>query len=168
MKITVTPSSTKEKTILQRLMQLYLHDFTEFTDADVDRFGKYAYSLGEFWKNPNRRPFFIRVDEQLAGFALVGLQATSLVEPPKKVNFIAEFFVLRKYRKHGIGEFAARWVFDQFPGDWEVDEIEKNLPAQAFWRKIIARYTNGNFLEVHRNDDDHHGPIQIFSNRLIS
>jgi predicted acetyltransferase len=164
MKITLTPSSVKEKPILARLMQLYLYDFSEFTNNDVDKFGKYPFPLTEFWKNPNRRPFLIRVDDQIAGFVLVGLQATSLLTPPKKVNFIAEFFVMKKYRKHGVGEFAARYVFDQFPGDWEVDEIAENLPAQAFWRKIIHRYTHGQFQEVVLDNEDHQGPIQIFRN----
>ena len=165
MNITLTPATLDEKPVLQRLMQLYLHDFTEFTGDDVDKFGKFPYRLGEFWKNPHRRPFLIRVEDQIAGFVLAGLQATSLVVPPQKVNFIAEFFVMKKYRKHGIGEYAARWVFDQFPGEWEVDQIAKNLAAQAFWRKIIDRYTNGQFQEVFLNNDNHHGPIQTFNNQ---
>jgi predicted acetyltransferase len=165
MNISLTPISLKEKSILQRLMQIYLYDFTEFTENELDKFGKYPFALTEFWNNPHRLPFLIRVDDQIAGFVLVGLQATSLIVPPKKVNFIAEFFVLKKHRKHGVGEFAARWVFDQFPGDWEVDQIAENLPAQAFWRKIIARYTNGQFQEVFLNNDNHHGPIQTFNNQ---
>lgn len=116
MNITLAPASLQEKPLLDRLMQLYLYDFTKFNEADLDKFGKYRYPLTEFWKNPNRRPFLIRANDQIAGFVLVGLQATSLYEPPKKVNFIAEFFVMKKYRKQGIGEFAARYVFDQFPG----------------------------------------------------
>ncbi|NUM46450.1 MAG: GNAT family N-acetyltransferase [Anaerolineales bacterium] len=165
MNISLTPIAPQEKTILQRLMQLYLYDFSEFTGNDLDKFGKYPFALTEFWNNPQRRPYLIRVGDHIAGFVLVGLHATSLLAPPKKVNFIAEFFVMKKHRKHGVGEFAARWVFDQFPGDWEVDQIAENLPAQAFWRKIIHRYTNGQFQEVVLNNENHDGPLQYFSNR---
>lgn len=165
MHLTLTPASLEEKPLLERLMQLYLYDFTEFDGDDVDEQGFYAYPyLPRNWEESNRRPFFIRVDGKLAGFVLIRLGIEGLIDPPRLVNTVAEFFVMKKYRQGGLGEFAARWVFDQFPGHWEIEELASNVPAQAFWRKIISRYTNENFREEDIENNHYRGLIQTFTN----
>ena len=68
---------------------------------------------------------------------------------------------MKKYRKEGIGKQAAFYLFDLFPGTWEVAELETNLPAQIFWRKVISEYTDNNYLEIRK--DNWHGPIQHFT-----
>jgi predicted acetyltransferase len=60
---------------------------------------------------------------------------------------MAEFFVLRMYRRHGVGSEAARSLFEAHAGAWEVHEVAANTPAQAFWRRIIASVTAGHFEE---------------------
>lgn len=83
---------------------------------------------------------------------------------PEDVNengLYAEFFVMKKYRKKGVGQYVAVEIFNKFRGFWKVAQIESNLPAQIFWRKIIERYTNNNYQEI--REDDWEGPIQTFS-----
>ena len=58
---------------------------------------------------------------------------------------MAQFFVMRGYRREGVGRTAATILFDRHPGPWEVRVIEENLPAEAFWRSVIERYTSGAF-----------------------
>ena len=77
---------------------------------------------------------------------------------------IAEFFVMRKYRRMGVGRTAAFAAFEQFPGHWEVSQIFQNLPAQHFWRKVIAEYTHGNYREVVLDNEVWQGPVQTFEN----
>ncbi len=164
MNITLTPATLEEKPILERLLQLYLYDFTEFDKDDVNEQGLFAYpALSRNWEDPDRHPFLIRVDGKLAGFVLMREGIEGLIEPPRKVNTIAEFFVLKKYRQGGIGEFAARWIFDQFKGHWEIEELSSNLPAQTFWRKIVNRYTHGDFREVTFENKHYQAIIQTFS-----
>ena len=50
---------------------------------------------------------------------------------------IAEFFVMRKYRRHGVGTHAATRIFEQYPGRWTVREQVVNRAAAAFWRRAI-------------------------------
>lgn len=124
-------------------MQLYLHDFSEFTREDVDANGQYPYAYFDHYFRPNegesRHALFIRVDGQLAGFALV--------RQVNARNSMAEFFVMRKYRRSGVGSAAAREAFARFPGEWKVAELAANLPAQAFWRKVIGSFTHGAYTE---------------------
>ena len=65
---------------------------------------------------------------------------------------MAEFFVMSKYRRRGVGSEAARFAFDRFPGRWEVREMAANTPAQAFWRRVIGDYTGDNFTERRLDD----------------
>ena len=60
----------------------------------------------------------------------------------------------------GVGRAVACQIFDRFPGQWRVAQDEGNLPAQAFWRRVISQYTGGRSEEVW--DPAWRGPIQAF------
>src|SRR5690606_11754215 len=128
--------------------------------------GRYGYGyLDRYWTEPGRYPFLIRVDRKLAGFVLVRrgtyfpeLQAASAELP----YMVAEFFILRKYRRRGVGAYAAREVFDRFPGRWEVAEMPENTAAQAFWRRVIGEYTGGRYEEFLMENDRWRWPVQVF------
>jgi predicted acetyltransferase len=61
---------------------------------------------------------------------------------------MGEFFIARQYRRLGFGKSVATALFDNFGGFWEVREMPTNGPAQAFWRSVIADYTDGAFTET--------------------
>lgn len=162
MKIELNPAALEEKVLLERLMELYLYDFSEFDRVDVDDQARYGYPfLDRYWDEAGRRPFLIRVDGVLAGFVLVfefsllGLAG----------HMIAEFFVMRKFRRMGVGRTAAIAAFAQFPGHWEVSQVFQNVTGQRFWRKVIAEYTRGNYREVGLNNEVWQGPVQTFENK---
>jgi predicted acetyltransferase len=73
-----------------------------------------------------------------------------------------QFFVMRRYRRCGVGEAAARWLFARYPGRWQVRERHNNLPAQAFWHAIIGRYTSGRYDELSIERSPTGGPVQFF------
>ena len=140
------------KSVLRQLMELYNHDFSEFTKEDVDEHGFYGYSyLDHYWTEDDRHPFFIKVDGCFAGFVLVKKTACG------KANTIAEFFVMRKHRKLGVGKIAAKLVFDLFKGAWEVRVLNVNTLALPFWRRVIDEYTNGDFVYCPEPTDDWDG-----------
>jgi predicted acetyltransferase len=59
----------------------------------------------------------------------------------------------------------ARAIFDRFPGRWEVRVMAENLPAQAFWRATVSRYTGGRVEERMWDDDRWCGLVQFFDSR---
>jgi predicted acetyltransferase len=161
MKIEVSPASIDDKSLFQRMMELYQYDLSEFENNDLDSHACFGYSyLDHYWEEKDRHPFIVRVDGKLAGFVLVN-KHTYL---PGNEWSIAEFFIMRKYRRQGIGKAVAFYIFDQFRGKWEVQEMEANLPAQRCWRKVIAEYTGGHYLEANLNNELWKGPIQYFDN----
>ena len=144
MKIELIAVREEEKSVLRQLLELYAYDFSEYDGADVNEHGLYGYTYFDYyWTEATRHPFFIRVDGKLAGFVLVNQYCYVVKEPGTKS--IAEFFVMRKYRRKGIGRSVAFQVFDKFPGKWEVIQHGENEPSKIFWELVIRDYTNDNF-----------------------
>ncbi|NOU75607.1 GNAT family N-acetyltransferase [Paenibacillus sp. LMG 31458] len=159
--VTIHKVEYDQKSTLRNLLELYKYDFSEFDPEDVNENGLYDYMyLDHYWTEEGRHPFFIRVDGKLAGFALVRIMGIN--DHGKRIYSVAEFFVMKKYRKLGVGLIASNEIFNRFSGIWKVAQIETNKPAQIFWRKVIESYTNNNFQEV--REDEWDGPIQTFSN----
>nr|WP_170312163.1 GNAT family N-acetyltransferase [Paenibacillus sacheonensis] len=133
--------------VLRNLMELYQYDMSDFEDSgedDVNEHGLFDYRfLDYYWTEEGRYPFFIMQFGKLAGFVLV----RQTTEGAKKKFSIAEFFILRKYRRRGIGKEAVYTVCEMFKGNWSVSWLEKNLPAKTFWTKVIQEYSNGNCSE---------------------
>lgn len=129
MAVEVTEASEGDRTVLRRLLQFYHYDFSEFDGADVDSHGEYFHRyFDHYWTAPDRKAFLFRVGGAWAGLALV------YTGDP---HDIAEFFVMRKYRRAGIGAAAAAQLFQRFPGNWTVRQLPSNPAATAFWRKAI-------------------------------
>lgn len=127
--LAITPASDAEFTLLERLLQLYLHDFSAHTGDDVDDQGSFHYAwLDAYRVEPDRHALLVRVEGRPAGFALVRSG-----EPTR----MAEFFVLAKYRRHGVGTAAARELFRRFAGDWSITQLATNRAATEFWRRAI-------------------------------
>jgi predicted acetyltransferase len=150
----------EQKSVLRNLLELYAYDFTEFVQDNVDCHGLYGYKyLDHYWTEEGRHPFIMYIDGNIAGFVLI--RSYYVNDLKDYVYSISEFFVMKKYRKQGVGKKVAFQMFNLFPGVWEVAEIEENRPAQAFWRKIIHAFTQGDFEEIHK--EDWNGPVQRFS-----
>ena len=143
--VELAPTRSEDVPVLRRLMQLYLYDLASIDGWHLGEDGAYgtAEGLERFWTEPDRSSFLLRVDGKLAGFVLVRRGAQTTDDPA--AHEVSEFFVLRGYRRRGVGEWAARQVFDRFPGPWEVAQMASNTDAQAFWRAVIGRYTGGRF-----------------------
>ena len=91
----------------------------------------------------------------MAGFALINAFAHSGLA----CDFsMAEFFVVRKYRRAGVGLAAALQIIRARPGQWEIAVVRKNLPARTFWRRVAAAAA-GEVDEVDRADGRWDGPI---------
>jgi predicted acetyltransferase len=167
MNVTITKASLDDKAVIKRLLQLYLYDMAEYDNdswADLNEHGVYPYKyLDSYWQDTSRIPLITRADEKLAGFVLVN-EHVHLNQPPQTKS-IAEFFVLRKYRRLGIGRQAVVSVFEQFAGDWEVAQDHRNHRAQEFWMRTIDSYTRGRFKREARHDEKWHGPIVSFNSK---
>lgn len=129
MAVTVREAGPADRVLVGRLLELYLHDFSELDGRDVDPDGSYPYPwLDLYWSDAERVAYVFDVGGRPAGFALVRLGATAEM---------AEFFVLRKYRRQGVGAAAARDVIARHRGRWVVRQAAENADATSFWRRVV-------------------------------
>jgi predicted acetyltransferase len=161
----VVPTTKKHRRVLRALFELYAHDFSPMTGADVNAGGMYTEDdfLTGWWDAhaDEFHPFLLKIGGQWAGFAWV--EVGSYVAPGQARHWLMEeFFILRKYRGRGVGEWFARQLFARFPGTWEVGEIHANTDAQRFWRTVIGRYA-GEFEDIVVDNDRWEGPVQRFA-----
>lgn len=151
MKINIDIIKYEDKIILQNLIQLYRYDSSEFDNHVMNQHGLYDYRyLDHQWADDFRRPYLIKVNGEIAGFALIILdvpKAYTACSVAEKTNIMSDFFILKKHRNKGIGTTAAFTIFNQHRGYWEVKQTKNNLPAYKFWKDVISRYPNGKLEE---------------------
>jgi predicted acetyltransferase len=165
--VSVRLAGGAERPLIEGLTQFYVYDFSEMEpigtgDIEFDDRGGYSPfpGLDGYWRIKGFHPLLIRVDERLAGFALINTRSHrgGTVE-----RNMAEFFVARKYRRHGVATEAVRQLLALFPGRWEVAVVERNAAAKAFWPRAIAAAPNVSQVVRLEGDGEHwRGPIWSF------
>jgi hypothetical protein len=96
------PAAPELKPVVANLLELYAHDFSEFHDLQLGADGRFGYrDLPRYWREPHRHPFVVRVGGNLAGLVLV--KRGSEISGAETVWDMAEFLVVRGYRRRGIG-----------------------------------------------------------------
>jgi predicted acetyltransferase len=138
--------------MVRRLVQFYVYDLVG-ERWGVQRDGTYAPRRWhrQFWRRDDRRHFVVRVDGRPAGFALVRRLTPVDGAPAWEM---AEFFVLRAYRRRGVGTRVARALFARFPGRWTLSVLTWNVTAQPFWRRVIRRVAVGRVVTRPRHQGD--------------
>jgi predicted acetyltransferase len=158
--VAIRRAGPPDEPVVERLLQLYEYDASDTYGADLEADGRYhVVDLARLWR-PDYAVHLITVDGHLAGFAFVTRHASYLDGAPTWL--MDEFFVLRKYRRRGVGGHVARTLFDGHPGRWELGQLEGNTAAQAFWRAAIGRYTGGGYQEARLATARWQGPVQTF------
>lgn len=143
------PATPDQEPILANLLELYLHDFSEFHHLEVGANGRFGYpNLPLYWSDPDRHAFLIKINNKLAGFALI--KKVPDASTCQSAWDMAEFFILRRYRRSGMGTRAAHEVWKRFPGPWKVRVMQSNTSALHFWTHAIRKFTgraNSDFIE---------------------
>jgi predicted acetyltransferase len=133
-------ADAEHQPVLENLLQFYIHDFSEVIPHDVGDDGRYSYQdLSLYWSDAFHLPFLAKIDGKLVGFVLI----TRTEEPSSdgQAYDMTEFFVLRPYRRRGIGREMAEKVWLRCPGRWQIRVMAKNIAAFKFWASTIAKVT---------------------------
>lgn len=145
--VEVVPAARHQAPILANLLELYIYDFSEFHKVSLGEDGRFGYKqLPLYWREPHRNAFFLKCDGKLAGFALVN--KGSKITNDASVWDMAEFFVIRAYRRHGVGIRSARQLWNHFPGRWEIRVLNENHVAHQFWAHAIAAFAGKTISSV--------------------
>lgn len=136
--VTLDAATAVDAPLLGELLELYALELSAiFPNVVRGPDGRFGYPrLPLYWSEPDRRfAFVIRANGAVAGFALATRGSPAAVDPT--VLDMAEFFVLRPYRRLGVGRLAARLLWRRLPGTWTVRVAERNEGGLAFWADVL-------------------------------
>lgn len=127
----------EKKEALFRLLQysLFEESLTDLNDMNDDALFDYPW-FDAYFSEEEREAYFIRQcsTKKLLGFAMVRRHEDGR-------HSIAEFLVIPKYRRRGVGTQAAKACFSLHAGLWEVKPAYGSESALQFWRRAIAQTT---------------------------
>ena len=153
-------ASAADRRWLANVYPFYLHDLSEFDEGyyELDEQGLWQPDHLPSWlEEDGDHPLIIGDSERRVGFALVNEAPSPHVMAGIRFR-LSEFFVLKKYRRGGIGRHAAARLFDQFRGRWQITVLPRNTPAIRFWERVIAE----NAQDVLRETASGGGIVYIF------
>ena len=164
--VSVTPAGPDRRALIEGMTSFYIYDFSEFEPADSDRFELNAehrfdpYPLDGYWRDADRHPLIIEAGGKPVGFALINAFAHS---GGVCDHSMAEFFIMRKHRRGGVGARAVAQILPMFPGQWEIAIARRNTPALGFWPRAVGALDCVRDLRTVEMDDElWRGPILQF------
>lgn len=122
--------------LIRNLYQFYAYESSDWEQEDVEVDGCFYIHEAHFcryWQEREWSANLVLVDGFIAGFLLIerselpGLDALEL----------ADLFILRKYRRQGIGRALATQVLASGEDAWLVRFYRQDETAQAFWRAVL-------------------------------
>jgi predicted acetyltransferase len=133
--------------LLRNLFEHYCHDMSEWFDVDTGTDGLYSYDTASIWTK-DYRAYLATIGASIAGFAVIGPAAEWLGDV--SAHDVHEFFVMRRFRRRGVGQRMATLLWNRHPGEWLVRVFEANAPAVHFWRNAISACSMGSYQETGR------------------
>jgi len=161
-------ATPKDQPALENLLELYAYDFSEFFPVEIGEDGRFGYpQLPLYWSEADRHAFLLRIDGKLAGFALVKKNAATSGEGTGHVWDMAEFFVLRSYRRLGAGVQMAHQIWRRFPGAWEIRVMRENTRGQNFWPRAIESFTGEIAAPIYMEHGAKRWTLYAFVSKLL-
>ncbi len=151
-KIQLIPATLQEYPVIQNMGRFYVYDMSEYMGQEsgweMPDDGLFeCIDFKKYWQDQSSFPFLIKYDDELVGFVIIDKKGSDA-----RINFnMAQFFILRKFKNKGIGQYVACQCFDKFPGTWEVMVMPGNEGAYRFWRSVIRHYSHHTYQEYSRN-----------------
>ncbi len=130
------PTGPEHTELVRNLYQFYAYESSDWEQEDVEVDGRFYIHddhLARYWQEPDWSAHLILVDGFIAGFVLIerselpGLEALEL----------ADLFVLKKYRRQGIGRALATQILLSGANAWLVRFYRQDETAVAFWHAVL-------------------------------
>jgi len=128
MNISLYKASINDKALLDNLLQLYIHDISEFIPFEVGPSGKYENNISaQYVSSFERSAYIIHAEYHIIGFALI--------EPTNDYIYVNDLFVLNMWRGKGVGSAVVDIISKEGkPLNAKFDS--KNQLARFFWENI--------------------------------
>ncbi|MBS6196572.1 MAG: GNAT family N-acetyltransferase [Clostridiales bacterium] len=142
MEIILEKVEKNKKDVLYRLLQFSLFDLSRTDGSEMNEQAVFEYRWFEnYFTDSDREAYFIK--EKSTGKLLGFVMLNTFVQKVAAGHSIAEFMVIPKYRRNGVGKSAAIQCFEKHQGNWEVSPAEGSEKAYLFWKHTIDEHTGG-------------------------
>ncbi|HBM66283.1 MAG TPA: GNAT family N-acetyltransferase [Pseudomonas sp.] len=134
--IALLPTTLDQASLIRNLYQFYCYESSDWEQEDVEADGRFYIHeehLQRYWQDDGWGAYLVLVDGFIAGFVLV--ERSEL--PGIDAQELADLFILKKYRRQGIGQAVALQLLGG-EGDWLLRCYAQDLPAVAFCNAVLA------------------------------
>jgi predicted acetyltransferase len=126
----------EEAALIRNLYQYYAYESSDWEQEDVEADGRFYIHddhLARYWQDPQWSANLLLVDGYIAGFLLI--EGSEL--PGIDALELADLFILKRYRRKGIGRAIATQVLCSGEANWLVRFYDQDEVSQAFWRTVL-------------------------------
>ncbi|MFK0309920.1 GNAT family N-acetyltransferase [Pseudomonas sp. NPDC090233] len=134
--IELLPTTADQAELIRNLYQFYAYESSDWEQEDVEvdgRFYVHEEHLQRYWQSAGWSASLVLADGFIAGFVLI--ERSEL--PGFDASELADLFILKRYRRQGIGRAVAQQVLSA-PGDWLLRCYAPDPVAVAFCTAVVA------------------------------
>ena len=131
------------RNILENLFHYYVYEMSDFLAIAPNSNGHFCFNKSQFdvyWESESHLPYFIYVNQELAGFVLIRKYPSD-----PSINDIEQFFVLRKFKEKGVGKKAFKLVTQLISNKWQIRVLIENSRALHFWKSSVSNIVGQNY-----------------------
>lgn len=138
----ITQVTEENLSVYLQLAQCYEAEFSKITKKRPNKNGIFELDteIGD-----NVKGFLLYIEESPAGFIAV-------LEKEREGFEICEFYIVPSFRGNSWGSEFAHAIWKNFPGKWQVKQLEDAKYATEFWHKVIASYSVAEYTEDRFHD----------------
>lgn len=134
--VELVPASAEQAALIRNLYQFYAYETSDWEQEDVEadgRFYVHEEHLARYWQEPDWSANLLLVDGNIAGFLLVERSELPGIDALE----LADLFILKKYRRQGIGRALVTQVLTSSEDNWLVRFYPQDEAAQALWNSVL-------------------------------
>ncbi|MGE8362769.1 GNAT family N-acetyltransferase [Pseudomonas sp.] len=153
MTIELIQTGPEQAELIRNLYQFYAYESSDWEQEDVEADGRFYIHEPHFeryWQEPLWSANLVLVDGFIAGFLLIEQSELPGVDALE----LADLFLLKKYRRRGIGKTLALQVLTEGSTAWLVRFYDQDQAAQAFWEAVLEDLPRP--VQTLVQDDDPH------------
>ena len=130
------PTQADQTHLIRNLYQFYAYETSDWELEDVDADGCFYIHeeyLARYWQEPDWSAQLVMVEGCIAGFVLIERSEVPGIDALE----LADLFILKKYRRQGIGRAVALHALSDTRHPWLVRFHQQDDVAQAFWQSVV-------------------------------
>ncbi|WP_109511260.1 GNAT family N-acetyltransferase [Pseudomonas ovata] len=134
--IELIPAGPDDIDMISNLYQFYAYESSDWESQDVEEDGRFYVHEGHlirYWEEQDWSANLLWVNGQLAGFVLIERSEVPGIDALE----LADLFILKRYRRKGIGSAMMEQVLMGGHENWLVRYFPQDEVAHAFWTKVL-------------------------------